>query len=237
MGGKGRLKVVAYVRVSTDGQGRSGLGLDAQRAAVTAYAEGQGGRVIAEYTEVESGKRADRPELAKAITHARSAGARLVVAKLDRLARNARFLLGLVESGADVAFCDLPTIPAGPAGKFVLGVMAQVAELEAGLIGARTRDALAALKARGKKLGAANPRCRNLTDAARAKGRALAVTTRKAGAAGFAADLGPQIAELADAGRSLRQIAATLNDRGYETRRGKRWTAGAVRRVLVRAGA
>jgi DNA invertase Pin-like site-specific DNA recombinase len=139
MSGNGGLKVVAYFRVSTDGQGRSGLGLDAQRAAVTAYADRQGGRVIAQYTEVESGRRADGPELAKAVTHARGAGARLVVAKLDRLARNARFLLGLVESGADVAFCDLPTVPAGPAGKFVLGVMAQVAELEAGLIADRTR--------------------------------------------------------------------------------------------------
>jgi DNA invertase Pin-like site-specific DNA recombinase len=222
--------------VSTDGQGRSGLGLDAQRAAVTTYAEGQGGRVIAEYTEVESGKRADRPELVKAVTHAQRAGARLVVAKLDRLARNARFLLGLVESGADVAFCDLPTVPAGPAGKFVLGVMAQVAELEAGLIADRTRAALAALKARGKKLGAANPRCRNLTADARARGHARAATVRKARADGFATDIAPLAAELAAAGRSLRQIAAAMNDQGYETRRGKRWTAGAISRVLSRAG-
>jgi DNA invertase Pin-like site-specific DNA recombinase len=237
MSGNGGLKVVAYFRVSTDGQGRSGLGLDAQRAAVTAYAEGQDGRVIAEYTEVESGRRADRPELARAVAHARGAGARLVVAKLDRLGRNARFLLGLVESGADVAFCDLPTVPAGPAGKFELGVMAQVAELEAGLISERTRAALAALKARGRKLGAANPACRNLTDDARARGRVLAAASRKAGADGFATDLGPQVAELAAGGSSLRQIAAALNARGFETRRGKPWTASAVRRVLARVGA
>jgi DNA invertase Pin-like site-specific DNA recombinase len=222
--------------VSTDGQGRSGLGLDAQRACVNTYARDHGGQVIAEYTEVESGKRADRPELAKAITHARSAGARLVVAKLDRLARNARFLLGLVESGADVAFCDLPTVPAGPAGKFVLGVMAQVAELEAGLIADRTLAALAALKARGKKLGAVNPRvpqpdrrCPRPGPCAgchRAEGSGRRVRHRHC----------PLAAELAAAGRSLRQITAALNDHGFETRRIKPWTGIAVNRVLTRAG-
>ena len=104
-------------------------------------------------TEVESGKRNDRPELAKAIAQAKQIGAMLVFAKLDRLARNARFLLGLVESGADLIFCDIPQVPPGPLGKFMLTQLAAVAELEAGLIGQRTRAALAAAKERGVKLG------------------------------------------------------------------------------------
>lgn len=142
---------VAYYRVSTDRQGRSGLGLDAQRAAVAKYVAGAGGVVAAEFEEVESGKRNDRPQLAAALAACRARRAALVIAKLDRRARNARFLLHVVEGTgeAGVVFCDLPSVPPRPVGKFLLTQMAAVAELEAGLISQRTRAALAASKARG----------------------------------------------------------------------------------------
>ncbi len=129
------LRFVAYYRVSTDRQGKSGLGLDAQSAAVAKYVAGIGGIVAAEFEELESGKRNDRPQLASALAACRARRAALVIAKLDRLARNARFLLHVVEGTgeAGVVFCDLPSVPPGPVGKFLLTQMAAVAELEAGL--------------------------------------------------------------------------------------------------------
>jgi DNA invertase Pin-like site-specific DNA recombinase len=140
---------VAYYRVSTDGQGRSGLGLDAQRAAVAQQVNAKGGRLVEEFEEQESGKRNDRPELARALASCRARRAILVIAKLDRLARNALFLLTVAEGTGDggVVFCDLPQLPPGPVGKFIVTVMAAVAELEAGLISQRTVDALAQVKA------------------------------------------------------------------------------------------
>ena len=149
-------KFVAYLRVSTDRQGKSGLGLEAQREAVARYLNGGGWKLVAEYVETESGKRNDRPKLKAALSHAKAMGATVVVAKLDRLSRNTRFLLDVIESGADVVFCDLPQIPPGPTGKFLLTQMASVAELERGLISERTKAALAAAKARGVKLGNPN---------------------------------------------------------------------------------
>ena len=126
-------RFVACLRVSTDGQGRFGLGLEAQRQAVAAYVTQAGGEVVAEFQEVESGKRADRPQLAAALASCRTRRAVLVIAKLDRLARNARFLVSVVEGSgeAGVVFCDLPIVPAGPVGKFLVTRMAAVAELEA----------------------------------------------------------------------------------------------------------
>jgi DNA invertase Pin-like site-specific DNA recombinase len=152
-------RFVSYLRVSTDGQGRSGLGLEAQRQAVAAHVAQAGGEVVAEFREVESGKRADRPQLAAALASCRTRRAVLIIAKLDRLARNARFLLSVVEGSgeAGVVFCDLPTVPAGPVGKFLVTQMAAVAELEAGLISQRTRAALAVVKARGVRLGNPSP--------------------------------------------------------------------------------
>src|SRR5579872_386025 len=149
-------KFVAYLRVSTDRQGKSGLGLEAQREAVARYLNGGGWKLVAEYVETESGKRNDRPKPKAALSHAKAMGATVVVAKLDRLSRNTRFLLDVIESGADVVFCDLPQIPPGPTGKFLLTQMASVAELERGLISERTKAALAAAKARGVKLGNPN---------------------------------------------------------------------------------
>ena len=149
-------KIIPYRRVSTDKQGKSGLGLEAQEDAIRQYASINKCQILRAFTEVESGKKSDRPELTKAFAHARRIGATVVIAKLDRLTRNTRFLLELIEAGADVAFCELPQIPPGPMGKFFLTLMAAVAELEAGLISQRTKAALKAYKARGGKLGAAS---------------------------------------------------------------------------------
>lgn len=148
-------RYVAYYRVSTDGQGRSGLGLEAQRATVERFL---GGRGVAdqEYIEIETGKGrnalAKRPQLAAAIAKCRKTKAKLLVAKLDRLARDVRFFLELLDSGVHVAFADVPETQ-GPMGRFILTTMAAVAELEAGMISERTKAALAAAKARGTKLG------------------------------------------------------------------------------------
>jgi DNA invertase Pin-like site-specific DNA recombinase len=171
------MRYVAYRRVSTDRQGRSGLGLEAQDAAIKAHVGD--GEIAAAFTEVESGKVADRPELQKALAHARRTKATLVFAKLDRLSRNARFLLGIVESGVSVVFCDFPTIPEGPTGKFILTQMAAVAELEAGMIAQRTKAALTAAKARGTLLGAARPGAVRLSVAASHKGALASATARK----------------------------------------------------------
>lgn len=146
-----KLKFVAYYRVSTRKQGTSGLGVEAQRLAVAAYLEGASGEVVAEYTEIESGRRDDRPALEQALAIARIHQATLVVAKVDRLTRSVGFLSRLLEAGLDVRFADLPAIE-GPTGRFMLQQMAAVAELEAGLISHRTKAALAAAKARGNSL-------------------------------------------------------------------------------------
>jgi DNA invertase Pin-like site-specific DNA recombinase len=140
--------------VSTDKQGRSGLGLEAQREAVTRYLNGGNWTLAAEYVETESGKRSDRPKLAAALAHAKAIKATVVFAKLDRLTRNVDLLRSLVASDVDLVFCDLPHVPAGAMGRFLLTQMASVAELlEAGLVSERTKAALAAAKARGVKLG------------------------------------------------------------------------------------
>ena len=170
---------MAYYRVSTDRQGKSGLGLEAQRKAVADHLDGGKWDLVGEFTEVESGKRSDRPELARALALCRKHKAALIIAKLDRLARNARFLLTVVEGTGErgVVFCDLPQVPPGAGGKFVLTLFAAVAELEAGLISQRTRDALAAVKARGKRLGWANPA---RTDQRRATSQANAAVRAQA---------------------------------------------------------
>src|SRR3977135_542636 len=149
-------KFVSYLRVSTDKQGRSGLGLEAQREAVATYLNGGKWTLVAEYVETESGKRADRPKLKAALAHAKAIGATLVFAKLDRLTPNFDLLPALAASDVDLVFCDPPHVPAGAMGRFLLTQMASVAELEAGLISERTKAALAAAKARGVKLGNPN---------------------------------------------------------------------------------
>src|SRR6195256_5429897 len=143
---------VAYYRVSTSQQGKSGLGIDAQRAAVANYLNGGDWHINGEFTEIESGRRSERPQLDKALAAARVRQVPLVVAKVDRLTRSVAFLSRLLEAGVDVRFADLPAIE-GPTGRFLLQQMAAVAELEAGMISARTKAALAAAARRGKKLG------------------------------------------------------------------------------------
>ncbi len=225
------LRFVAYYRVSTDRQGRSGLGLDAQRAAVAKYVAQAGGVVAAEFEEVESGKRNDRPQLAAALAACRARRAALVIAKLDRLARNARFLLHVVEGTgeAGVVFCDLPSVPPGPVGKFLLTQMAAVAELEAGLISQRTRAALAAAKARGTVLG--NPRLR----AGSPEQAWVAVAAKSAQARARAADVLPYLDAARRAGaRTLRELAEALTNRGVPTPAGKGgWRPEQVRKVLA----
>ncbi len=228
-------RFVSYLRVSTDSQGRSGLGLEAQRQAVASYVATAGGNVVEEFREVESGKRTDRPQLAAALASCRTRRAVLVIAKLDRLARNARFLLSVVEGSgeAGVVFCDLPTVPAGPVGKFLVTQMAAVAELEAGLISHRTRAALAIAKERGVRLG--NP-CPTPATAAMA---AAARKARSRIAADRAADVLTVLSQVrADGASSLRAIATELHVRGVLTPAGKaQWSPEQVRRLLARSKA
>ena len=222
--------VVGYIRVSTKRQGRSGLGLEAQQEALDTYRRDRGGRVLATYREIETGKTADRPELARAIAHAKRSGATLVVAKLDRLARNAAFLLALQASGLPMVFLDLPG-----ANEFTVGVMALVAQHEARMISERTKAALAAYKRRGGLLGGSRPECRNLTQAGRKRGARAsgAAAARMAGAAYV--DLLPALTEWKAAGWSQQAIADELNRQGHTTRRGKPWNQVQVMRVLARA--
>ena len=225
-------RLIAYRRVSTARQGASGLGLEAQDAAIASYANAGGETLLRAYTEVETGKRADRPELARALADCKRSKAVLVIAKLDRLARNARFLLTLIESGVDVAFCDLPTVPTGAVGKFLLTQMAAVAELEAGLISERTKAALAVYKARGGLLGAARPGAHRLKGGANATAAHRAGEVSAANAAAAYADLAPVVADMRAEGLSLRRIAGRLNADGHTTRRGKTWNAMQVARVM-----
>lgn len=222
---------VAYYRVSTARQGRSGLGMEAQRAAVVTYLNGGDWRILAEFTEVESGKRSDRPQLDQALAAARLHRVPLVVSKVDRLTRSVAFLSRLLEAGVDVRFADLPQIE-GATGRFLLQQMVAVAELEAGMISARTKAALAAAKRRGTKLG--GDRGVKPTAKTRAKGRAVIqerATTR-------AADLLPTIERLrAEGAGSLRAIAAGLNAACIPTARATgTWSAVQVARVLERIG-
>lgn len=245
-------RLVAYYRVSTAKQGESGLGLDGQVAAVKAFAASQGAVVIREYQEVETGKRADRPELAKALANAKLAGARLVIAKLDRLARNVHFTSGLMESGVDFVACDNPH-----ANRLTIHILAAVAEDEAKRISDRTKTALAAYKASGRtskrirllhpdgvppevveatggKLGASLPQCRSLTPEGRALGRSRAAAARTSAAVDSYAHLVGFMRELRTEGLTLRQIAARLAADGHATRRGRPWNAVQVKRVLDR---
>ncbi len=227
--------IVAYIRVSTKRQGRSGLGLEAQQEAIDAYRRENGGCLLATYKEVETGKTtdADRPELQKAIAHARRSHAILCVAKLDRLARNAAFLLTLQASGLPMVFLDLPG-----ANEFTVGVMALVAQHEAKLISERTKAALAAYKRRGGKLGGQLPQCRhNLSEKARAKGRRLASKAISEKAREAYADLLSTMLEWREDGMTLQAIADRLNEEGQTTRRGKPWNHVQVMRVLDRAAA
>lgn len=226
--------LIGYLRVSTKRQGESGLGLEGQRAAVESYARQTGARIAAWYTEVESGKLGDRPELSKALPHAKRSKATLCVAKLDRLARDVEFLAKVMSAGADFVACDNPA-----ANRLTLHILAAVAEAEAKAISDRTKAALQAAKARGVKLGSARPghwegREKARLDGARAGARiAGKVASRNADEA--YSDLFPIVNALKAEGLSLRQIADKLNADGHTTRRGRPWNPVQVARVLARA--
>jgi len=197
--------------------------------------------LTAEFTEVESGKRADRPELAKALAACRLHRAALLVAKVDRLARSTSFLLRVVEGSgeAGVVFCDLLAIPPGAVGKFILTQMAAVAELEGGLISKRTKDALAAAKARGTVLGGARITKDGQGPGERGKAHVAAARAgRSAKAAARASDLKPALLELFAAGiHEQRAIARALNARGIQAARGGAWSHGQVAAQLRRLAA
>lgn len=220
-------RVVAYYRVSTKGQGHSGLGLEAQQQAVAALCQQRGWEITAEFTEVESGKRDDRPQLTAALKRAKVTGARLVIAKLDRLSRNVGFLAALQESGAKFTAADMPE-----ADEFTIHILAAVAQRERKLASDRTKAALAAAKARGVKLG--NP---NGAAAIRraGKGTTAALEAVRHNASERAADYAETIADVRAAGAiSLAAIAKELNARGIVTPRGGKWHASSVRNLLQR---
>ena len=224
------MELIAYYRVSTARQGESGLGLEAQRAKVQAMAAARRAEVVAEFVEVESGRKADRPQLAAALAEARWRGAAVAVAKLDRIARDAELVLRLSREAAangmgGFLFCDLPDVDATTAaGRMVLSVMASVAEFEGRRIGERTREALAAAKARGVKLGGLRANTATRNDAARE--RAQAGTER----------LRPVLAALQAQGASLRDMAQALAQAGTTTRNGKPLSPSSVKLHLQRLG-
>jgi DNA invertase Pin-like site-specific DNA recombinase len=221
-------KFVAYYRVSTDKQGKSGLGLEAQEAAVVAFiaSKGEDARLLASFVEIESGKRSDnRPQLKLAMEQARLTGATLLIAKLDRLSRDAHFLLGLQKAGVKFVAVDMPE-----ANELVVGLMALIAQAERQMISARTKAALAAAKARGVKLG--NPRgAAHL----RGLGAAAGVAALKRRAIARAQGLRATIDAIrAEGVVSANGIAGRLNEREIATPRGGRWSARTVSDVLTR---
>jgi DNA invertase Pin-like site-specific DNA recombinase len=217
--------LIAYCRVSTGRQGRSGLGLEAQREALERFAVTEGFGIIREYTEIETGKGADaldrRPQLAAALAEARRKRCPVAVAKLDRLSRDVAFISGLMAQRVRFIVAELgeETDP------FVLHLFAAMAERERAMISARTREALARAKARGVKLG--GPKL--------AQARKVALASVKAVADQNAANVIPVIREIRKAGaKSLHQIADALNARGISTPRGGKWYAKSVANLLAR---
>jgi DNA invertase Pin-like site-specific DNA recombinase len=203
-----------YLRVSTQKQGIDGYGIDAQRVAIAGYVP------AVEFVEVESGKRKDRPELLKALDYCKKNGAVLVVAKLDRLARNVAFVSMLMESGVDFVCADFPT-----ANRLTIHIIAAVAEHEAVMISARTKAGLAAAAARGVKLG------KSMTSDKAMKGHA----TQSLIAKNNATKIQNTIRVFRDSGLSLRKVADELNKMAVPTPRGKLWTATAVNNALAMA--
>lgn len=227
------MKCVSYIRVSTKRQGESGLGLEAQQNAVANYVASAKGEVVREFREVETGKRSDRLELAKAIDYAKKTKSLLVVGKLDRLARNVAFTSALMESGVEFVACDNPH-----ANRLLIHILAAIAEDEARRISERTKDALAAAKRRGTKLGSSRPGHWEGREHLRDKAlklavKAAAVSHRKETDKAYEPIL-EDLRQWRREGLSTRQIAAKLNEEGHVTRTGCKWNAGQVSRVLNR---
>jgi DNA invertase Pin-like site-specific DNA recombinase len=218
--------LITYIRVSTSGQSRSGLGIEAQRRTLAQFVQGEGFEVVREFVEVETGKGSDaldrRPQLRTALTAARKLRCHVAVAKLDRLSRDVHFISGLMAHKVPFLVAEL-----GPdVDPFVLHLFAALAEKERALISTRTRQALSAAKARGVTLG--NPRLH--------EARKNAVGAVKTEADRYAANVLPIIREAQKAGaRTLREIAEALNARGIATARGGQWYAQSVANILERA--
>lgn len=219
-------KFIAYLRTSTKDQH---LGIDAQRMKAQAYASSQRGKIIAEFEEHESGKNDARPQLANAIAECEKTGATLLIAKLDRLSRRVAFLFELKEhleaKGLEAVCVDLPELMKST---IMLGVMASMAQQERELISERTKSALAARKAQGVKLG--RPKGADMGKAVKAS-----IAKRMNDAQAWAEEMGKGISRMAKS-MNTNQIAATLNEQGIPTRRGGKWTATTVNRVLARCG-
>jgi DNA invertase Pin-like site-specific DNA recombinase len=222
------MKAVAYYRVSTQAQGRSGLGLEAQKAAVDEFLRNRGAALVEEFTEVESGRRADRPKLAEALNLARLTKATLVIAKLDRMSRNAAFLLTLRDSGTDFVAVDMPD-----ANPVTVGIMAVVAEEERRAISERTKAALAAARARGVKLG--NPNGAAALRRAGWPGAAKARAAAQDNAKTRAEALRPVLEEIRTEGAtSYSAISRELNRRHIMTPQGKAWRPYSVKLLTDR---
>jgi DNA invertase Pin-like site-specific DNA recombinase len=218
---------VTYLRVSTDKQGRSGLGLEAQQAAIAAYVRPDDMLLAPPYVEIESGKRADRPQLRAALDHCRRTGATLLIARLDRLARNVAFIANLIEQGVPFVACDRPN-----ASTFELHIYASMAQEEARAISARTKAALAAAKARGTVLGGDRGYRAGKPPPAAEGAAGARLKADQAAHRAHAAIAAIRAAEGASA--SLAALARGLTARGVASPRGGTWTATAVRRVLAR---
>jgi DNA invertase Pin-like site-specific DNA recombinase len=216
---------IVYLRVSTDKQGEHGHGINAQRLAISNYISTQGGELLEEYVEVESGKRNDRPELHKAISRCQVSRAILIIAKLDRLSRNVSFIANLMDAGIDFVACDNPF-----ATRLTIHILAAIAEHEREMISRRTKEALAAAKAKGVILG--GRRATSISDAMRLE----SVAIRQKNATDYRERVLPAILSCRKEGCSLNSTAIKLNEMKIYTVRGKKWTAMSVKRILSQYG-
>jgi DNA invertase Pin-like site-specific DNA recombinase len=226
-------KAIAYLRVSTTKQGVFGLGIEAQRAAIKAFCQTRDYHVVEEFVEAESGKRNNRPQLERARAYSRAIRGTLIVAKLDRLSRDVDMIRTITAGTETVAFCDFPDIPEGPIGKYMLTMIAAVAEFESGLISQRTKAGMAAGKARGAKYGNVEALQRyhatrtkaHDTDTGHEVQSQMAMTRIK--------DVAPEIQALRESGVvSLGALASALNSKGITAPRGGQWHKTTVHRVL-----
>lgn len=218
------MKYIAYYRVSTAKQGKSGLGLEAQKKMVADFVAVNGGELVKEHVEIESGAKSERPELLAAIRHADLVGGKLLVGKLDRLSRDLHFILSLQKSKVDFVVCDLPGCD-----NFTINIYGALAQRECEMIAVRTKAGLQARKARGEKMGTNNLKPEMVAEAS-AKGVAVLKKT----ADDFAGRVRPVIEGLQARGMSLRGIAAELEKLGVKSARGGAWTPTAVKNILAR---
>jgi DNA invertase Pin-like site-specific DNA recombinase len=224
-------KLVVYLRVSTTKQGIDGLGIAAQRASCESYAAQNHLEIVKTYTEVESGRVNARPQLAAALGYCRRSGSRLVIARIDRLARNLKFILTVLESGIEVTAADMPS-----AGTLVFSIMGAVAQAECAATSDRTKVALQAAKARGTLLGTHNGKTPPLTAEARSKGQKVSAERNRLRSLADYADVIPLIQSMRASGSTAQAIADTLNEQGHQTRQSCKWGTTQVYKLLARAG-